>query len=215
MSGRKAKYSPGTKDSLTYKSWRSMLARCQGTSSQRLPYKEKGIEVCKEWRKDYFQFLKDMGERPEGTSIDRINNDLGYTPTNCRWASDSQQQRNRGKFNVKLFYRGEYKLLCEVAELAGIPQKLLRTRLKQGMILEDAVEPFNYKEKKFLDSVNVENPIPHREIVRKKRVLSEETRRKISASLKGKKGRIHKDETLKIMQEKRRLWWTNYKQNKK
>lgn len=81
--------------SRTYHSWASMLQRC--TNTERAEYRRyggRGITVCKRWY--LFQnFLTDMGERPEGTSLDRKNNDGNYTPRNCRWATRSEQQQNK------------------------------------------------------------------------------------------------------------------------
>lgn len=80
----------------TYRSWLGMRDRC----SQRLSNKDreyyflKGISVCKEW--DSFEkFVTDLGERPEGTSIDRIDSSKGYYKENCRWATVREQNRNR------------------------------------------------------------------------------------------------------------------------
>lgn len=83
-------------NSPTYRSWESMKSRCKGTSSKcdRPNYFERGITFCKEW--EYFSdFLSDMGIRPEGKTLDRINNDLGYFKENCRWATSSEQMRNK------------------------------------------------------------------------------------------------------------------------
>lgn len=79
----------------TYKSWMKMLERCYDPSSVSYDeYGERGILVCEEWKNSYKNFLKDMGERPEGCTLDRIDNTKGYFKENCRWATHQQQARN-------------------------------------------------------------------------------------------------------------------------
>jgi hypothetical protein len=86
----------GMKNTSTYSSWRAMKDRCQNPKSKDfLSYGGIGITICDEWANSFEQFYKDMGERPRGTSIDRINNKLGYSPENCRWASNLKQQLNK------------------------------------------------------------------------------------------------------------------------
>ena len=82
----------GRKPSPTYNSWRSMIQRC--TNPNHTHYdRYKGL-LCEKWIK-FDNFLGDMGERPFGTSLDRIDNNRGYYKENCRWATPEQQVRNR------------------------------------------------------------------------------------------------------------------------
>lgn len=84
----------------TYRSWRAMLARCRdSTHKQWMQYGGRGITVCDRWRQ-FENFLSDMGERPVGRSLDRINGNGNYEPGNCRWATRIEQRHNRRSDNV-------------------------------------------------------------------------------------------------------------------
>lgn len=79
-----------------YATWTGMIKRCENPNAQAYRYYGgRGITVCERWRRDFAAFLADMGERPEGHSLDRIDNDKGYGPENCRWADKFTQSRNR------------------------------------------------------------------------------------------------------------------------
>lgn len=80
----------------TYQSWSSMVARATNPGNKNwADYGGRGIQVCDAWRYSFETFLADLGERPEGTSIDRINVDGDYEPSNCRWATAPEQRANR------------------------------------------------------------------------------------------------------------------------
>lgn len=80
-----------------FRTWQAINQRCHNQKNKDYKnYGSKGITVCENWRISFENFLKDMGERPENkTSIDRINNDLGYFKENCRWADAKTQANNR------------------------------------------------------------------------------------------------------------------------
>lgn len=83
------------KTSNVYNSWRSMKTRCYNTNYDSYSrYGGRGIYVCRRWRISFKNFLKDMGERPNGTTLDRINNDGPYGPWNCKWSTSKEQVRN-------------------------------------------------------------------------------------------------------------------------
>lgn len=78
----------------TYRSWLTMMTRCNNPKFPRYrDYGGRGISVCQEWHK-FQAFFEDMGNRPEGKTLDRINNDGNYEPGNCRWATPLEQRHN-------------------------------------------------------------------------------------------------------------------------
>jgi hypothetical protein len=108
-----------------------MRTRCSNENSLSYAhYGGRGISVCERW--DLFEnFYEDMGESPEGMSLDRRENDGDYSPENCRWATPEEQARNK-RDNRTLTFRGETKCVVEWAEETGIPGYTIWARLNAG-----------------------------------------------------------------------------------
>jgi len=99
----------GLTNTSEFKAWSSMKERCLcKTNKAYKNYGERGISICKEWVDSFENFLKDMGKKPSREySLDRINNNKSYTPENCRWATNTQQNRNkRTTTNISTNVRG-------------------------------------------------------------------------------------------------------------
>jgi hypothetical protein len=102
-------------------------------------YGGRGIEVCRRWQNSFQNFLDDMGERPEGKTLDRADNSKGYEPDNCRWATPTEQQENR-RNTPKVEYNGNTVLLSSLSTSSGIPMKILLWRLQNQWDLNRALE---------------------------------------------------------------------------
>lgn len=114
-----------------YKSWASMLMRCNNpNNSDYSYYGGRGIRVCERWV-SFENFLEDMGLRPTiGHSLDRINNELGYSKENCRWATKREQSNNTRR-TKKLEWNGVIKPIQEWAEIVGIKASVLQQRISR------------------------------------------------------------------------------------
>lgn len=115
----------------TYQTWMKMLWRCRtkrGAAWQK--YGARGITVCARWH-EYETFLADMGERPTGTTLDRINNNGNYEPSNCRWATRLQQAQNTRR-TIHVEHAGEQLAVAEACRRAGIRRGLVMRRIELG-----------------------------------------------------------------------------------
>jgi hypothetical protein len=107
----------GLSQTRTFKIWAGMKTRCHNPKSTGYyKYGAKGVTVCEEWRESFETFLNDMGEAPKGMSIDRIDNSKGYSKENCRYATGTEQARNK-TINRKIEIDGQTKILIEWVEL--------------------------------------------------------------------------------------------------
>lgn len=116
-----------------YDCWRNMVKRCNNpNATYYAEYGGRGITVCERWENSFENFYADMGDIPEGLTIDRIDNDKGYEPGNCRWATKTEQARNRrNTFYVDL--DGKKVSLSECAEKLTISAATIRWWLTHPM----------------------------------------------------------------------------------
>ena len=115
----------------TYRTWVGMMHRCLNPTNKRYStYGGRGIKIHESWT-TFDGFYADMGDRPPGMSLDRIDNGKGYSPDNCRWASVSQQQRNK-RSNALISYRGESLPIVTWAERFGVPYHIIWNRSRAG-----------------------------------------------------------------------------------
>lgn len=129
------------KMSPTYRSWRMMCNRCHNPDAEDYEYYGgRGITVCDRWRRSFQSFLDDMGERPQGLTLDRWPNLNGnYEPDNCRWATEVQQKRGRRNVH-NLTFGGETKTITEWSAQYGLKPRTLHARLfRMGLPLEKAL----------------------------------------------------------------------------
>lgn len=130
----------GLSCSPAYSAITAAISRCTRNSDPGWKhYGGRGIKVCDRWMKDPSLFVSDMGEPPPGMSIERIDVNGDYEPSNCTWADVKTQCRNRTSNRI-IEYNGEKKCLAEWSELIGIKHTTLDERMKRGWTVEEAFE---------------------------------------------------------------------------
>lgn len=135
---RPSKNEHGMSRSPTYGSWMAMRDRCTRRSHPAWArYGGRGIVVCERWN-DFRAFLADMGKRPAGKGLDRIDNDGDYEPGNCRWATSKENGRHRCTTRW-LTLGGETHCLSEWSEKTGIMVTTIRERLRRKWTVQDAL----------------------------------------------------------------------------
>lgn len=119
--------------SRTYKIWTSIKQRCFNPNTEHYErYGGRGITMHQAWADDYAAFVRDVGEKPEGMTLERINNDGNYEPNNVRWSSRKEQANNRVT-NIYVEYMGMTKTLAQWADHLGYKYGLIGSRWKKGV----------------------------------------------------------------------------------
>lgn len=132
--------SRGRPASRTYYSWKTMIQRTTNPNAHKYErYGGRGITLCERWRK-FDNFLVDMGERPEGLELDRIDGNGNYEPGNCRWADRATQNRNKAT-NVFLEYQGKRQCLKDWATELGMYRSTIHHRYYKGLPVEVILNP--------------------------------------------------------------------------
>lgn len=125
-----------------YHAWRDMKRRCDpnNTNPRNRWHREKGIKVCEEWLNSFQRFLADIGYAPtKKHTLDRIDYNGNYEPSNCRWATAKEQANNRSGQNTKMFtFNGITMNMTDWNASLGFAETTIQRRMKMGWSVEDA-----------------------------------------------------------------------------
>ena len=127
---KKLQFSHGKSSDLAYNVWKMMKQRCSNPKNPKYEmYGGRGIEVCDRWKNSFENFLDDMGNRPsKDHSIDRIDVNGNYEPSNCRWANSKIQASNK-RSNVFFEVDGISLTAAQLSEIYGVPRRTIRYRI--------------------------------------------------------------------------------------
>lgn len=133
-----------------YRIWKALRARCNYHCFDNSAYRMKNIKCCKRWN-SFANFIEDMGECPIGYSIDRIDNNGNYEPSNCRWTNSKIQNSNRGDFTPLIEYKGQKHILKDWCKILNKNYSTIYTRMfKLNMTFENALTYVDPRDKLIL-----------------------------------------------------------------
>lgn len=193
-----------------YNTLRHMKSRCNNPNEQWYHlYGGKGIKVCDRWCDSFWNFLEDMGEKPSPQhSIDRIDSDGDYEPSNCKWSTPTEQSRNTSR-NIMITYEGKTKCLTEWVEIFKKPIGVLRRRLDKGWLLKKAFTTEVPKHKRLLKHDGVTDSvmgwakrtgISRRSIQRRLDVLGWPLKKTLTSNPRIAKTYTHDGKTLTLLE---------------
>ena len=137
-SGKVSYTKHGLAHSKAYQVWHAMVQRCYRETCRSYPrYGGRGIKICERWHR-FENFYEDMGNPPKSYSLDRIDNSLGYSKENCRWATWKEQQNNR-RSNRYHEISGERLTLSQIAMKYDIKYSTLKSRISRGRTIDEAI----------------------------------------------------------------------------
>lgn len=119
----------------TYRSWCAMKKRCQNPNTWGYKYYgARGIKVCDRWQ-SYDAFLEDMGKRPDGATIERIDTNGNYEPSNCKWLAGAEQTKNR-RMSIILTHGGKSQCVADWVRELGVSGSAFYARVARGWSVE-------------------------------------------------------------------------------
>lgn len=129
----------GESNTPEYRAWQTMRQRCHNPAHAAFPrYGGRGIQVCERWLHSLANFIADVGRKPSPRhELDRIDNDRGYAPGNCRWCTRSENDRNR-RSTVWVTFDGQRRRFADLVDEFGVPSDTARWRISHGMSVEQA-----------------------------------------------------------------------------
>lgn len=145
-----------------YRTWVGMIQRCTNENGPNYRhYGGRGITVCEKWTNSFMAFLEDMGKRPSPEmSLDRINNDLGYSKENCKWATKLEQSRNT-RVNSLISHEGQTLCVSEWASLTGIPLCTIVARMGRGWTPKETLTTPTLRLHRDTEAITSQSAEPH------------------------------------------------------